>query len=222
MSKEMIKYQKILWILLRVDLVLLVVHFMLICTLPNLTPLHWNNDGTADIYGSKWWYLLADLIPFVSLWLFYLPFKASVQPSYLSTRAWKYFAITFNSMMTIATWIPEYILFTEADARQSAVEKSQSVVMLILGIMFVILGNFMPQVGLNHMFGVKTPWTKSDVLNWKKTNHLFSILIFIVGIMCVIGALFYSLWIRYLGVAGIILTIILYCYSFYLHCCQKK
>ena len=209
-------YQKILRILLIVNSILLVIHILFILCLPNVVPLRWNNEGSVELYGSKWLYFILDVLPFITIWLFYLPGKSNSKPTYIFTPAWRYFCVSFNILMTLATWIPEYLVFTKTESLPTAIAKSQGGLMLLIGIMFLFLGNFLPQVSHNHSFGVKTPWTKDDKLNWKKTNHLFSVFIMIIGMVCIIASLFYSSWIRLLGIIGLGLTLMLYGYSFYL------
>lgn len=43
---------------------------------------------------------------------------------------------------------------------------------LILGIIFVALGNYLPKSRVNYSVGFKLPWTLSDEENWNKTHRL--------------------------------------------------
>lgn len=211
-----------LQILLIVETVLYLLHFAIVFYLPDFVPFHWNSNGTADFYVNKWWYLLYDLIPFIVIWLFWFPLKSSTPSVYINTSAWKLFSVSFCFLMMAITWIPEYLIFTKTDTLQSAIANIHGLVLLLVGIIFILLGNFLPQVLPNRYFGAKTPWTKNDKQNWKKTNHLYSALIFGTGILCIIGALFHSFWIQYLGAAVVFLTLTIYIYSFYLYYTKKK
>jgi uncharacterized membrane protein len=44
--------------------------------------------------------------------------------------------------------------------------------MTVLGLYFVMLGNYMPRVQHNYHMGVKTPWAFADEDNWKKTQRV--------------------------------------------------
>lgn len=46
------------------------------------------------------------------------------------------------------------------------------VVSLILGVIFVTIGNYLPKSRLNYSVGYKLPWTLSDEDNWNKTHRL--------------------------------------------------
>lgn len=43
---------------------------------------------------------------------------------------------------------------------------------LILGFLFIILGNYLPKVKRNYYLGIKLPWTRADEDNWNKTHRL--------------------------------------------------
>lgn len=48
----------------------------------------------------------------------------------------------------------------------------QAVVMIILGVGFVAIGNFLPKCRQSHTMGIKLPWTLNDEENWNKTHRI--------------------------------------------------
>ncbi|MED1783414.1 SdpI family protein [Brevibacillus fortis] len=56
-------------------------------------------------------------------------------------------------------------------------------VTLILGILFVTIGNFMPRFRHNYLIGIRTPWTLASEEVWKNTHLLSSRVFFIGGIL---------------------------------------
>ncbi|MBQ7296147.1 MAG: SdpI family protein [Clostridia bacterium] len=48
----------------------------------------------------------------------------------------------------------------------------QAVVMIFLGVLFVIIGNYLPKCKQSYTMGIKLPWTLNDEENWNKTHRL--------------------------------------------------
>lgn len=46
------------------------------------------------------------------------------------------------------------------------------IVIMLLGILFILLGNYMPKTKQNFTFGLRIPWTLNDEENWVKTHRL--------------------------------------------------
>ncbi|MCG5253320.1 SdpI family protein [Brevibacillus agri] len=57
---------------------------------------------------------------------------------------------------------------------------------LILGVLFITMGNFMPRFRHNYMIGIRTPWTLASEEVWKKTHQLGSRVFFIGGLLIVL------------------------------------
>lgn len=60
----------------------------------------------------------------------------------------------------------------------------------LLGILFILIGNFMPKAGQNHSIGIRWKYTLRDPENWRKTNRLGGFLLVFDGILL----LFLSFW----------------------------
>lgn len=56
-------------------------------------------------------------------------------------------------------------------------------VRLFIGIMFIVIGNYMGQIRHNYFFGIRTPWTLANEIVWKKTHRVASFSFMISGII---------------------------------------
>jgi uncharacterized membrane protein len=56
-----------------------------------------------------------------------------------------------------------------------------------VGILFVVIGNYMPQVKDNYFFGVRTPWTLNNSEVWRKTHRFAGALWVIAGLLMIAG-----------------------------------
>lgn len=89
---------------------------------------------------------------------------------------------------------------------------------LFLGLIFIIIGNYLPKMRQNYTLGIKLPWTLANEENWNKTHRLAGIMYIILGILLII-----SIFIgkgNYLGpmlIVVIIAALIPGIYSFILH-----
>ena len=54
---------------------------------------------------------------------------------------------------------------------------------LMVGLIFLVIGNYMPKVKQNYTMGIKLPWTLDNEQNWNKTHRLAGWLWIIGGIL---------------------------------------
>ncbi|MBR3935151.1 MAG: SdpI family protein [Oscillospiraceae bacterium] len=66
---------------------------------------------------------------------------------------------------------------------------------LLMGIIFIALGNYLPKAKQNFTFGYKIPWTLSSEDNWNKTHRLAGWLMVICGFLFIINAFVLSEWV---------------------------
>lgn len=83
-----------------------------------------------------------------------------------------------------------------------------------IGILFIILGNYLPKVRQNHSFGVRTAWTLESDENWIKTNRLAGWMYVVCGLVFVLNAFVLSKLVFIIVVPAIFIPII---YSYYLY-----
>ncbi|AIQ60949.1 SdpI family protein [Paenibacillus borealis] len=83
-----------------------------------------------------------------------------------------------------------------------------------LGLLFIVIGNFMPQIRDNYFTGVRTPWTLANPEVWRKTHRLSGIMWVIGGLLIALGAFMpKALSISMIITALVIATIVPYVYS---------
>ena len=68
-----------------------------------------------------------------------------------------------------SAWLTELAVFGE-------LPHSSNIVSLLvcggIGLMFIIMGNFMPHIKQNYTFGCRTPWALNDAHNWQRTQRM--------------------------------------------------
>lgn len=68
----------------------------------------------------------------------------------------------------------------------------RKVIMILIGVLFAVMGNFLTQVKPNYTFGIRTPWTLANEEVWRKTHRLGGPLMMIGGIIAFVSAFFGS------------------------------
>jgi len=83
------------------------------------------------------------------------------------------------------------------------------ILIAVLGLMFMVIGNFMPQVRHNYFLGIRTPWTLANPEVWRRTHRFSGLMWSSAGLMFVIGAFLPGVWGPTVLLAGLMAGIIL-------------
>ncbi|MEX2317249.1 MAG: DUF1648 domain-containing protein [Pirellulales bacterium] len=153
--------------------------------LPERIPVHWNIRGEVDGYGSKFVGLL--LMPMVIVATYVLmaviPLIDPRRANYPSFQK-AYSAIRFAVLLFFAA------IHAAIVAASFGPRLNMTYVMLpALGVLFLVIGNFMSKIRPNWFVGVRTPWTLSSRLSWDKTHRLAGWLFLLMGLLFFVVAL---------------------------------
>lgn len=178
--------------------------------LPEQVPTHFGIDGQADGYSSKLFTLLAFPILFV---LFQIIALASLEKESVKVTV-------PAKMRKLYAWIiPALSLIVQGSIYANAlgwVKSSPTLVTAFLGIIFVILGNYLPKTHRNHTIGIRIPWTLSDDKNWYKTHRMAGKLWVLGGLLILLESFVQVAMPYVMGVVIAIMIIAPMIYSFLL------
>lgn len=185
--------KKTLFITCAVILLPIIAGLLLWNRLPDRIPTHWGMGGEVDGWSGKGFAVFAmpALMLGIQLLCFFVtasdPKRGNIRRKYLSMVLW---IIPVLSVMTSC------ISYAVALGAQIRVEQ---VIPGFIGLMFVIIGNYMPKFQQSYTMGIRLPWTLSSEENWNRT-HRFGGKIWALG---GIGVLFCTLmgW----GMASIVI-----------------
>lgn len=178
-------------------------------TLPKEIATHFGADGQADGWSSK-------------------PMAVFGMPLLMLALQWFAFLVTSNDpkkrninkkLFVCILWlIPVISLITMISIYAIALGYSVDIGMVtnfLIGILFIIIGNYMHKIKQNYTVGIKIPWTLSSETNWNKTHRLASWLMIIGGILFCINGFFKMTAV--LLVSIILIVVIPVVYSFVLY-----
>jgi uncharacterized membrane protein len=146
-------------------------------------PIHWNAAGEADGYGSKFTGLM--LLPLISIaivGLFALIPRIEPRRLNLSLSRTAYLALW---AILILYFLGLHIVLT-LSVLGNDINVGQFVPALV-GVLFIIIGNYMGKFRSNFMVGIRTPWTLTSDLAWDKTHRLGGKLFVLMGIVMVVA-----------------------------------
>lgn len=187
--------------------------------LPEKVPMHWNIKGEIDRYGEKTELLL---IPFLLPFLVYIIFLVipKIDPKNKLNKMGNKLQ-TLKVLMT--TFMSVLALFIIYSAKNQSFANPNYIVLLI-GVLYIILGNYFKTIKANYFIGIRTPWTLENETVWKETHKLGGKMWFIGGIIVVLSSLILDKqpnFTLFLIITGII-SIIPIVYSYIIFKNEKK
>jgi uncharacterized membrane protein len=136
--------------------------------LPDPMPSHWNAAGDVNGWLPRFWGVMIFPIIMAGIWLTFLvlprisPRGFEMDPF---VRAWGYLRVAFLAFMLFI----EVIVFRAA---QNQGKMEQGGLFLAMGVLLVLMGNFLGKVTRNFFVGIRTPWTLANQEVWLRTHRL--------------------------------------------------
>nr|WP_243450144.1 SdpI family protein [Neobacillus terrae] len=130
-------------------------------------PIHWDIRGEPNEYTSKLNAMLISLSTMVIPYLM-LAYVPKIDPK---KENYGYFSKSFtiiNISLSLVFFALNLIIIANG---LGYTVFSGNFVLILIGILFIILGNYMPQIKTNYFMGIKTPWALNDENNWRKTHR---------------------------------------------------
>lgn len=87
--------------------------------------------------------------------------------------------------------------------------------LLLVGCIFLVIGNYMPKMKQSYTIGIKIPWALNSEENWNRTHRLGGYTFMLAGVITIIAGFMQLFWL--VPVALIIAAFIPMIYSFVLY-----
>ena len=174
--------------------------------LPEQIPMHWGPSGEVDGYGSRGMFVF--ILPVVMLtfhWLCMIATSADPKKKNHSDKT-----------MTLVLWIIPVIeimmsIITYMTALGYGV-RVEIVIPAFMGLLLVVIGNYLPKCKQTYTVGIKIPWTLNSEENWNKTHRLAGWVWTIGGTLITATAFTGIFWLPLLFLLPMILIPVLYSY----------
>ena len=146
--------------------------------LPETMPTHWNFQGEADGWSSRPVAVFA--LPGLLLALnLLLPLGLKADPKHENmSPALK--AVVFWTIPVLSLVCSGAVIAAGLGYHLSV----ERIVPALMGVLFVLIGNYLPKTKQSYTLGIRLPWTLASEENWNRTHRLG-------GFLWVIGGLYF-------------------------------
>ncbi|MDO5418235.1 MAG: SdpI family protein [Lachnospiraceae bacterium] len=86
---------------------------------------------------------------------------------------------------------------------------------VLIGVIFLAVGNYLPKCRQNYTVGIKLPWTLSDEDNWNKTHRLSGKLFMLAGAVSLVNLFAGAPYLTFAAILAAVVLPILYSFSLY-------
>ena len=157
--------------------------------LPEQMPTHWNASGEIDGWSSKPFAIFGlPLILLAAQWLCMLAACADPKKSNHPTK-----------VIHLVLWImPALSVLLHTVTYMAALGmkiRMERIMPVFMGLLFVMIGNYMPKCKQNYTIGIKIPWTLDNEENWNQTHRFAGFLWVVGGIVIMLTAFLGSIWV---------------------------
>lgn len=115
-------------------------------------------------------------------------------------KSWGFYLLIKNFMMGFFLLMFGTTTWAGLSAQPVAIS---TIVPLAVGILFIMIGNYMPQIKSNFFMGIRTPWTLSSDRVWQKTHLLGGYAFTFGGVLFIIGQFLSAPYNAYIPLIGV-------------------
>jgi len=177
--------------------------------LPDQMVTHWGANGEPNGWSSKW-FAVFGLPAFLLLVHWVGVFATRSDPKKYGHN---------EKLLALVLWLcPAISILCNGYVYAYTFEVDLGIEILVsvlLGVLFIVIGNYMPKCRQNYTMGIKLPWTLNDEENWNKTHRLAGKIWVAGGILIVISALLQCFWICFAVFAVMLFVPFVYSWRLY-------
>ncbi len=185
-------------------IVTLIGTLMALSAMPDTVPVHFDFHGIADRWGSKYELLvmpgcmLAMLAFWIGIEIFYKKKintsenEKDVAEAKANMKVMDVISVITSLMFAVINFITLYASYSQLDGVSASDLDVLKILTIVMGISFVLMGNFTPKAKNNRSVGFRLPWTRYNDVTWQKSNRFAGIAMVISGIVITIGGIIFS------------------------------
>ena len=176
--------------------------------LPQEIPYHWNAAGEVDGWASKAMAVFGT--PALMLALQWLTVVATLTDPKKQNHSQKVLQLIFW-IIPMLTVVLSAVIYATALGGKIRVEM---IAPILLGILFIAIGNYLPKCQQNYTIGIKIPWTLHSEENWSRTHRLAGYVWVVGGVVMTLSGFVNLFWLSL--PAALCMALIPVVYSFIL------
>ena len=180
--------------------------------LPDMVPTHFNFRGEPDGWSSR-------PMAVFGMPLFMASMNLLCHWAYAYAQKKESGKVAPDILLHICNWIPAVIsvivmpmsLFMAIGVKVPLTE----LLNILLGVMFLVLGNYLPKCKMNAYIGIKLPWTYSSDENWRRAHRLGGFVWVACGVILLVNVVVQSLLLQLVPMFAAIFIPGIYSYLIY-------
>ncbi len=177
------RVEAVSWVMLATMFIMAIVAWP---TAPDSIPVHWGLSGTPDRFGGRFEGLFGPPLIGLAAYLVLLTMpRVDPRRAHYDAFAGPYTIIrTAVVGLMLGLNIMVHLAMRGRDINVNVVAP------IGIGVLFIVLGNYLPKIKSNWFIGVRTPWTLSSEESWRRTHRLAGWLFALSGAIVVLTTLF--------------------------------
>lgn len=177
--------------------------------LPETVPSHWNVNGEIDGWSSKAFVVFG--LPSIMLAVQWLCVLVTSTDPKKQNHPQKVLQLVFW-LIPALTVVLSAIVYTTALGGEVRVEM---IMPILLGIVFIFIGNYLPKCKQNYTIGIKISWTLASEENWNRTHRLAGWVWTAGGIVMLLLGFLGIFWLTF--IPALVMALVPLIYSYILH-----
>ena len=161
--------------------------------LPDQMPFHWNMQGAVDGYCSKAFAVFG--LPLIMFGIHILCGVATALDPKNKKQNAKMVGLIYYIAPVICIAVSAAMYVYALSGKNYFTTDTP---LLLVGVMFMVVGNYMPKCTPSYTIGIKLPWTLDDEDTWYATHRFAGKLWFAAGALVLVCALLptpYDMWV---------------------------
>ncbi|MDR6999759.1 SdpI family protein [Neobacillus niacini] len=196
---------------LGISIITFLVNILVYSKLPEKVPVHWGINGEVNRFGSRLELVGLGALPVVMF--FFLNYLPAIDPKKESYKMHKTAYSIINLVIILFLSCINLIAIASALGYHVPMQK---VVPMLLGILFIVLGNYMVQIRHNYFVGFRNPWTLASEYVWKKTHRFGGYVLVMIGLISIVASFLGTIGMQLFFAALVIGVVGIYLYSYLL------
>lgn len=206
--KEMREYRKKLILTSIITLLPMVIGLLMWDKLPDKMATHFGSDNVANGWSSKTFAVIG--LPVIMTVLHIIAMTVTLNDPKKKNISRKMLSVIFW-LIPVLSWIGNLMTYSYALNMQLNIGMTMNIFM---GILFILIGNYMSKNRQNYTVGIRVPWTLNSRENWNRTHRLAAVLWILGGAVFLINSFIQTSIVIYLILLIALVPVV---YSFILY-----
>lgn len=183
----------------------LVVSGISLAFLDDIIPTHFGVDGNPDQYGSKYFILMfSGIIVIIGTAMLIVANHKRFSDNYKKYLLIIGVLIESILLILLGLFIISGLIYKENNEPLNI----SKIILPLMGVMFIIMGNYMPKIEKNRTLGFRTKWSLYNEATWQKTHRFTGYAGMISGLLLIIVSFFFKDIINFIVFAFILVVFV--------------